>query len=154
MKNKFHLTITSIIFLLATFLSCSKSDVTTNNNVDFFPPVAVNLQLNLTLAQNMILTIPGGWKYEFGGNKGIVICALPDNSFVAYDRTCSYNPKDTCSTCVVDSSNAFISCGTKALPCCGSKFSLANGFPLSAPARLPLKQYRVRKDGDMLYITN
>jgi hypothetical protein len=94
--------LTSMIFLMAltvTLQNCTKN----TDTQDFFNPVQFKTQLNLNLPQYIGLLAPQGYVYLTEGNKGTVVYHLPQGGFAAYDRTCSYNPKDACAQITVDS---------------------------------------------------
>jgi nitrite reductase/ring-hydroxylating ferredoxin subunit len=126
---------------------CKKANVVDNNAV-FFPPVQVRTQLNLNLPQYIFLTQPQGYVYIPEGNKGIVVYHLPQGGYVAYDRTCSYNPTDSCAQLTMDRNYVGLRCGKYAndtttvfTPCCTSIFELNNGTAIQKPASIPLKSY-------------
>lgn len=146
-----------LFLLLSPFLltNCKDDDLNTNN--DFFTPVQVYLNINLSLPNYTLLANPQGFVYEPGGNKGIIIYHTVFNEFVAFDRTCPHNPGDSCSIVSVDSSSSFFRCGQynpNWTPCCNSKFDPATASPLEGPAKRPLKQYFVKQDGNNLIVTN
>ena len=144
-----------ITLVLLTTAGCK--DASLNTNQDFFTPVQVYLNINLSLPTYAPLTLPQGFVYEPGGNKGIIIYRTIYNEYIAFDRTCPNNPTDACSFVSMDSTMAFFRCGQynpnwKA--CCNSKFDPATGTPIEGAARRPLKQYFVRQDGNVLIVTN
>jgi Rieske Fe-S protein len=152
MNNKFWLLLMVSSLLLS---NCKEDNLNTNN--DFFTPVQVYLNINLSLPNYTILTNTQGFVYEPGGNKGIIIYHTVFNEFVAFDRTCPHNPGDNCSMVSVDSSSTFFRCGQYSpawVPCCNSKFDPATGSPLEGPAKRALKQYFVKQDGNNLIVTN
>lgn len=144
-----------IALVLITTAGCK--DAATNTNQDFFTPVQVYLNINLSLPSYAPLTIPQGFVYEPGGNKGIIIYRTIYNEYVAFDRTCPNNPTEVCSYISMDSTSAFFRCGQYDpywKGCCNSKFDPATGTPIEGAARRPLKQYLVRQDGNILIVTN
>lgn len=144
-----------ITLVLLTTLGCK--DATTNTNQDFFTPVQVYLNINTQLPSYAPLTIPNGFVYEPGGNKGIIIYRTIYNEYVAFDRTCPNNPTEACSYISMDSSLAYFRCGQYDpywKGCCNSKFDPATGTPIEGAAKRPLKQYFVRQEGNTLIVTN
>lgn len=126
---------------------CQKSTDTT----DFFNPVQYKTQLNLNLPQYIGLMAPQGYIYIPEGNKGTVVYHLPSGGYVAYDRTCSYNPKDACAQITVDSNYAGLHCGSYSggkgfQACCASVFDLNTGTAIQKPASRPLKSYYTSYD--------
>lgn len=155
-----------IFFVLLLFIiidSCSKSN--TSNTNEFFPPVAVRIDINTSLPYYSALTMQQGWVYEQGGNKGIIIYNSPLNGIVAFDRTCPINPTLECAFVSMDSSNTFFKCsqyansGKKCTNAgfCTTTFFPDNGYPRSYPTALnnfpilPLKSYRVTTDAPGVY---
>ena len=59
------------------------------------------------------------------------------SQIVAFDRCSSVNPEQRCAVKLDDPTLPATD------PCSGSKFSLADGGPVKAPAVRPLKQYQV-----------
>jgi nitrite reductase/ring-hydroxylating ferredoxin subunit len=149
----------AIIALAFTLQQCKKNTDTS----DFFPPVLVKTQLNLNLPQYLTLQNPQGFVYLPEGNKGIVVFHLPQGGYVAYDRTCSYNPKDACAAVTMDRNLSSLRCGKYATdttsiftPCCASKFDLNTGIALEKPASVPLKSYYTSYDETqkILYVSS
>ncbi len=143
-----------ILLLLFTNQGCKDNNL---NNQDFFTPIQVYLNINLSLPSYAPLTIPQGFVYEPGGNKGIIIYRTIYNEYVAFDRTCPNNPTEACSYISMDSTSSFYRCGQydpywKA--CCNSKFDPATATPIEGAARRALKQYFVRQEGNILFVTN
>lgn len=141
--------------------SCKKNTIDTDAN--FFPPVQVYTQLNLVLPQYVGLTFPQGYIYIPEGNKGIVIYNRPSGGYVAFDRTCSFNPKDGCANVTVDSNYVGLRCGNyikgnspSFTPCCESIFDLNAGVAIQKPASRPLKQYFTSFDAtnNILYVSS
>jgi nitrite reductase/ring-hydroxylating ferredoxin subunit len=141
-KNKFL--IISFSILIIVFSSCRR------NNDDYVPNVPVNITIYPSNPQYFRLSTIGGWAYVNGGVRGIVVYRKSINDFSAYDRNCSYQPLNSCSTVDVDSNtNVYSVC-----PCCSSKFVLTDGSVAQGPAIQPLRQYRTFFDGNALQISN
>ncbi len=167
-KDFINMNLKTKLFLVFLGLSaiglqqCKKSNVI-DNTTDFFTPVQVKAQLNLNLPQYIFLTQPQGYVYIPEGNKGIVVYHLPQGGYMAYDRTCSFNPAEQCASVSMDRNYANLKCGSYANDttfvfnvCCGSEFELNNGTAVKKPAILPLKQYFTSYDEQqkILYISN
>ena len=138
------------IFVLLGVLSLSLQQCKKNTDTaDFFTPVQVKTQLNLNLPQYIALQSPQGYIYIPEGNKGTVVYSLPQGGFIAFDRTCSYNPSDACAAVTVDSNYVGLRCGkydNGFKPCCNSMFDLNSGIATQKPASRPLKQYYTSYD--------
>ncbi len=99
------------------------------------PNVPFSFTINLNIANE--LRIPGNSMFFPGMGYGgvIVYCELED-SYYAYDATCTYEISQTCK---IKNEGVLGTCS-----CCKSEFILIGGaFPTSGPAPAPLKQYNV-----------
>jgi nitrite reductase/ring-hydroxylating ferredoxin subunit len=85
------------------------------------------------------------------GLRGIIIYRSDINSFVAYERTCSYDPSNSCEVVSLDDENnpTFL-----IDDCCGSEFLILDGSPIKGPASRPLKQYYTSYDGTYVTVSN
>lgn len=119
----------SFFFILYLFLSCTK------DKEGRIPDVYVNY--HITIQQFQIDNENGVLLVNNQGVAGLIIYKRADNVYVAYDRCSSVNPQQKCAV-VPDDPNLTV---TDA--CSGAKFSLQDGTPVKAPAKLPLKQYQV-----------
>lgn len=126
----------AIVFLL--FASCGKEE----NNVPDYP---VNYSVTLIefgiKAQNNVLLVPNK------GVAGLMIVKTP-NGYVAFDRCSTVNPEKACA--VTPDDNGF----TATDPCSGAKFSLLDGTPQKAPAKISLKSYAITIAGNTLNVSN
>ncbi len=134
------------IFLLAviglTYLSCGKSG-------DVIPSVSVNFEADINDPRLSALHTPGGAVIITGyGVAGIIIYREADLTYVAYDACSSYQPEKRC-TVVLD--NNSLTCTD---PCSGSKFSLADGTPVKAPATRSLRSYSVNVSNFEIFVSN
>jgi Rieske Fe-S protein len=120
--------------------------------------VGVNEYLNLQLPSNQTLNYPGNYMIIGGGHRGIVVYHNIDDTYIAFDRTCSYKASDACSKLTPDSSGFFLGCGSYDaskvwIPCCDSRFQF-DGTITRGPAIYPLKRYNTSLDGSVLHIFN
>ncbi|WP_428330497.1 Rieske (2Fe-2S) protein [Mucilaginibacter sp.] len=133
------------IFLLITlslaFISCGKSG-------DVVPNVSVNIQIALTDPRVSALNVAGGSAFIGGGVAGIILYRETDGSYAAYDRCSSYQPQNHCAV-TLDASGF-----TVTDPCSGSKFSLADGTPVKAPATRSLKSYTINVSNFEIFVSN
>ena len=140
---------------LFTQVNCNKDP---NNGYYNIPDVYVNYTINLSLAKYSDLNIPGGHFYlNDEGYKGIIVYHAIDDTYLAFERACTYRPLDDCSKITVDESGIYMRCGeydgSTFVDCCGSKFDMS-GFVLNSPALYPLKQYKVSVQSGNLFISN
>jgi len=133
-----------ILFLiLATINTGCKKDE------EAVPNVQVNLVISTTDVAFNDLNAVGGWIYLIGGSRGIVIYRFSMDEFMAYDRHCTYEPKETCGIVAVDQSGVIAEDN-----CCGSQFILTDGSVAGGPATIPLKRYQTSFDGNLLHVFN
>lgn len=131
--------ILALVFLLA---GCGKENLV-------IPDVPVNFNSPLSDPRLSRLNSPGGAVTINGyGVAGLVIYRRADNAYVAYDRCSTVNPPQKCAVILDDPTI------TVTDPCTGAKFSLYDGSPVKAPAKLSLKQYTVAIAGNNLQVTN
>ncbi len=117
-----------LLFLLSA--SCRKS----NQAVPYVP---VDLYINVSLPLYSNLNVVGGWVYINGGSKGLIVYRQTTETFMAYDRHCTYNIDNPCGAASVDSTNLTISCD-----CDGSQYQIYDGAVINGPATYSLHQYR------------
>ena len=120
------------------------------------PYAPVNLSLSLAAQEyaalrfdNGAVTIPAKGPAGNGGVKGVIVVRQSAGIFLAFERNCPYQPYDACATVSLDrNSKQFMRDS-----CCTSQFDL-KGQVTGGPAPLPLKQYSVSVQGNLLSITN
>lgn len=109
----------------------------------------MNFFIDPNSTEYLDLNAPGGWVYVTGGYRGILIYRLTITEFLAYERTCPYDPEIPEARVEVEESEVTCAC-----PVCGSKYILLDGSPFEGPSPYLLKQYRTTYDGSLLYIEN
>lgn len=138
--------ILSCILLILAVTSCGREQRIP------VPYVPVNHAIYLNNPSNDGLRVPGGYVLiPDQGNLGIILYRVSygsDYDFVAFDLTCSHEPHDTCKV-FVDETEFYLEC-----PCCGSKFSIFDGYPAEGPARWPLLQYQTSSNSSTVRIYN
>jgi len=116
------------------------------------PYVYVNYTVYLNNPSNSHLRVPGSYLIiPDQGNHGIILYrkSIGDSQdFVAMDLTCTHEPHENC-VVAVDSTEFYLEC-----PCCGSKFSIWDGFVAKGPARWQLQQYQTVFNGNTIRIYN
>ena len=131
-----------LVIITLTFFSCGKGG-------DVVPNVSVNFQADINDPRLSALHSPGGAVLISGyGVAGLIIYREPDQTYAAYDRCSSYMPQNHCAV-VLD--NNSLTCTD---PCSGSKFSLADGTPVKAPATRSLKAYSVNVSNFEIFVSN
>ena len=121
-----------LIVLILSLNSCTK------DSLDRIPEAYVNYRITIQRfnidSKNGVLLVNQG---NNTGVAGLIIYRRADNAYVAFDRCSSVNPQNRCAV-VPDDPNL-----TATDPCSGAKFSLFDGSPVKAPAKRPLKEYKV-----------
>jgi len=135
----------SVILLFLLFAAACKKE----NPQPKIPEVYVNFFIDPNSTEYLDLNAPGGWVYVTGGYRGILIYRLTITEFLAFERTCPYDPEIPEARIEVEESEVTCAC-----PVCGSKYILLDGSPFEGPSTYLLKQYRTNYDGSLLYITN
>jgi len=130
--------IVGIVLGFLLFASCGKEE-------NFIPDYPVNYNVTLVefgiSANNNILLVPNK------GVAGLMIVRTP-NGFVAFDRCSTVNPEKACA--VAPDEVGFNATD----PCSGAKFSVLDGSPQKAPAKIALKRYDVIISGNTLSVRN
>jgi len=135
------------LFLLAGFLlvpsSCNKDDQPQ------IPAAYVNIYIKPNSTEYLELNSVGGWVYLTASSpsRGIIVFRRAPDEFMAYERTCPYDPDKACARVEVEVS------GTTAIDsCCMSRYILHDGTPFDGPSNIALKQYYTHWDGLTLHI--
>lgn len=145
-RKSFVLVLTAIC--LGVACSCEK------NNEVYFPNVGFEEYVYLTNPGNQALQNVSGYIYHPGGYKGLIVFRRsydpvePENDFIAFDRACPEHYDEDCGTLEVDEDAVFAVCD-----CNNEKYLLYDGAP-SEGASLPLRQYRVILNNNVLVISN
>ena len=132
-----------LLFLVVIF-SCNKNQ----NRVPYVP---IDLYINVTLPLYTNLNVIGGWVYVSGGSKGLIVYRQTSETFMIYDRHCTYDVNAPCTPASVDSTNLAVSCD-----CDESQYQLYDGAVINGPAAYSLQQYQSTYDGlaNTLHIYN
>lgn len=145
MKKNF---LTFLIFSgLFFFVShCKKNDQNTYSGI---PNQSVNITIYPSDPQfATTIGVPGGWVYLTGGNKGIIVYRKSNTEFMAYERTCTYDPGSTYKLMVLSDNVTVMDSA------CNSKYLLLDGSVTQGPAASAMKAYNCSYDGNALFISN
>ncbi len=107
------------------------------------------IYINLSLPAYVPLKLDGGSMPIDGGVRGIILYRVDADTYLAYERNCSFQPNEACATVDIHISQLYMFD-----PCCGSTFSFANGTPLGGVAWRPLRRYRTQVNSEILTITD
>lgn len=123
---------------------CNDSDDDSNQ----IPFVIVDEIINLNNFEFLPLKTLGGFVTIDAGVRGIIIYRESNSVYRAFERNCSYQPRNSCADVEVDQSGLFL-----VDPCCTSRFNF-EGFPIKGPATRPLLEYQSSLSGNTLRIGN
>jgi hypothetical protein len=112
------------------------------------PSVPVDIRLNLSSQEAVPLRTDGGAIYLAGGLRGIIVYRKNQDTYLAFERACTFEPEKECSIVEIDPSLLFM-----IDKCCGSQFDY-EGFPRGGPAPAPLRRYQAFLEGHALRILN
>lgn len=139
------------LFFLVLF-ACSSNQVD-DKNCRFLINNTFNRSINLNTADpNLIgLQAVGGSGYvpDLGGNYGVIITRTSVESYIAWDATDPNHFQTDCSKLTINGTEAKCGCDDE------NTYSLLTGQVIGGKA-LPcnLKNYRVEKSGNTLFISN
>ena len=135
----------AFLLFIATCLSVSGCKKGGCNVVDYIP-----FQATVSLVkfnELRLLMQPVALGAEYGGVAGLVVMQASEGRYVAFDRCSTVNPGKRCAVELDGEGPVAVD------PCSGAKFILTNGSP-SAIAECPLRPYYVRRNGDILIVSN
>jgi hypothetical protein len=135
--------ITGIVILI--LVSCRK------DNKDIYSGLIPDVPVNFYIQPNTIDFLPAGsWRYyDNEGYRGVIVYRIDQYVFMAYERTCPYDPQNECAIVEVDPASY-----TLIDSCCMSRYLILDGMPFSGPSSLPLKQYFTDFNGNYLHVYN
>jgi len=142
-KSIYLISIASFALFMLTPVSCRDKDD------DLIPYAHVDFQIDISSTFYTELTSVGGYVYVTGGYKGIILYRLSMDEFLAFDRCCSFEPRNPCERVFMEESRL-----TMKDTCCGSRFLILDGSPVEGPAKKMLRQYRTFFDGRYLRVFN
>jgi hypothetical protein len=112
------------------------------------PYVPINKVIDLNNLPYQKLQFDGGFVYETGGHRGLLIYRKSASLYYVYERACTNNPQNACEVVRADGSGFFLQDD-----CCQSRFDW-EGRPIAGVARFDLLRYRSSLSGSLLFINN
>lgn len=145
MKLKYALLLTTILLF-----SCKKDEGVLQDNNPYLNDPVVSLNLNLNLPQYNPLKFPGNSVILYQqGIRGIVVYNVNNDLYTAFDLS---DPNHTPSACSrMDIEGIIASC-----PCPEdtNEYDIVTGLHKTNQNAYPMQQYRARRSGDILEISN
>jgi hypothetical protein len=132
-----------LLLILVASIACDNTPIP-----DPIPFRFVNKTIDLNNLSYQKLKFDGGYVYEEGGVRGIIIYRKNALTYYAFERNCPYRPFDDCARVEVDGSALFM-----LDPCCKSQFDF-EGRPMGGAAFSPMLRYRTNVAGSILTISN
>lgn len=137
-----------LLILTISIFGCSKSDdEKTQNPFISFPPV--NMNLNLNLPEYNVLKFPGNSIVINGGVKGIVVYCATDDLYFAFELSDPNHSPSECSRMTVDGVVAKCPCEND-----DNSYFITSGQHTTEPNKYPMLQYRAQRSGDNIRIFN
>ena len=141
-KREFRLLASLLLVALGASCKSDRSD----DPIPFIP--FSDFVANLSAPEYQSLAVNGGIKeINSIGVRGVIIYRRDAETYLAFERNCSYHPNDACATVNVHSSNLYM-----VDPCCNSAFSFTDGSPTGGVAWRPLRRYTTNLAGTLLTI--
>lgn len=135
------------IYVFLLLFSCTKEEQQDNVAIPYVP---VNEKININDPLYTELTNIGGWVYLNAGSRGIILYRESTEIVRAFERHCTYDPTEVCST--VDMDAALLLANDN--DCCGSVFNIATRNIQKGPASKALLEYATTFDGTFVVVTN
>lgn len=136
----------SLLCIIVLFSACSSR--TQLNNCKYLLNIGVNMNVNLNLPQYSPLQFTSNSVYIANQGNGGIIVTNVGNSWRAWDASDPNHSPNTCSIMAITGAEAKCGCADANL------YSLFTGQSLGVTLPCGLKEYRVEKSGNSLFITN
>jgi hypothetical protein len=114
--------------------------------IDLIPYTFVEIDINLNLTTYLELQRDGGFVYEMGGVKGIILYRENNTTYRAFEQNSPVNAALACAIVEVDDSQLFI------IDHCSQAIFDFEGNPSNGISLFPLRQYTIILDKNWLYI--
>ncbi|MFD2563251.1 hypothetical protein [Aquimarina rubra] len=138
-----------IVCLSLFMLSCSSDDGRSNN--PNLPSISFNHTVNLDLPQFNSLKFPGNFeviRIEGVGIKGVIVYNVDNTLYSAFELSDPNIPPSDCSALSVTGIRAESNCGND------NAYEIVSGQQLEGEGGYPLLRYQVRREGNILAISN
>lgn len=114
--------------------------------IDLIPYVFVEIDINLNQTTYLNLHRDGGFVYEMGGVKGIIIYRESSTVYRAFEQNSPVNAALACAIVEVDDSELFM------IDHCSQAIFDFEGNPTNGISPFPMRQYTTILDNNWLYI--
>ncbi|MHA7056600.1 hypothetical protein ACWGOQ_0005230 [Aquimarina sp. M1] len=141
--------IISLVYFSLLLLSCSSDDNRSNN--PNLPSISFNHTVNLDLPQFNSLKFPGNSEIigiEGIGIKGVIIYNVDNTLYSAFELSDPNIPPSSCSALVVTGIRAESNCGND------NAYEIISGQQLEGEGGFSLLRYQIRREGNILVVSN
>ncbi|WP_108804864.1 hypothetical protein [Aquimarina sp. Aq107] len=138
-----------VVFISALILSCSSDDGRSSN--PNLPSIGFNHTVNLDLPQFNELKFPGNFeviRIEGVGIKGVIIYNIDNTLYSAFELSDPNITPSSCSALSVTGIRAESNCGND------NAYEIINGQQLEGEGGFPLLRYQIRREGNILVVSN
>lgn len=140
----------SIILLgfIIVLFSCTKDSNRRTDN-PYLPNINFRLDINLSLPEYNNLNFPGNTYSTYNyGLKGVVVYNINNSQYVAFELSDPNHTLQDCSRLTVNGVLATCNCND------GNVYNILTGEITSGTGQYSLKPYTVRKNGNVLQVSN
>jgi len=136
------------LVLMSVAISCTKDDGVRNDN-PYLIDVSLRMDLNLSLPEYNSLNFPGNSYYTYNyGINGVVIYNINNTQYTAFELSDPNHPLKECSKLSVE--GILVSCNCDD----GNTYNIITGELTEGSGQYSLKPYRIRRNGNVLEISN
>lgn len=133
---------------MSVAISCTKDDGVRNDN-PYLIDVSLRMDLNLSLPEYNSLNFPGNSYYTYNyGINGVVIYNINNTQYTAFELSDPNHPLKECSKLSVE--GILVSCNCDD----GNTYNIITGELTEGSGQYSLKPYRIRRNGNVLEISN
>lgn len=139
------------LLAFAMLIGCGSDDNgnnPNNNNPNLNPP-PVNFTINLSLPEYNVLMFPGN-SVTFNGQgiQGVIVYNVNNSLYTAFDLACPNQPQNSCGRMEVEGIVATCPCGDN------NSYDIVTGQNQTDEGAFPMAQYLVRREGDVIIVSN
>lgn len=151
--NKLMKSLIFSVLLFLTFSSCKDEGAAVFiDDLPPTPPFQLSINLNLVSSQN--LQFNNHLYVDDAGINGIVIVRRGENDYATFERTCPYQPEDSCSR--VSFTNLGTGGSILICDCDDAIYRTEDGYSTRRPTETPkrLRQYATQLSGNNLVVNS
>lgn len=140
----------AIFFAFICLISCKNDDVSLRDDNPYLNDPIVNLNINLNLPQYDPLKFPGNHIIlNQQGIRGIVVYNVNNELYTAFDLSDPNHLPNQCSAMTIEGIIASCPC-----PADDNEYDIVTGSHKTNTSAYPMQQYRARRSGNFVEVTN